>query len=568
LVAEALLAVSLVGRQRQLDVLRGWVGGLVAGRGRAVLVDGEPGIGKSSLIRSVAKEAEAAGCQVFSGSCDELSQAFPLLPLLDAFGTPESVASRGRGKIMDVLRSDAAPGDRVDVVAAAVERLLALVDELCTAAPLMLVVDDLQWADPATVVAWGRLARSVGQLPLLLVGIARPVPRRQDLSALRRVIEPAGRLRLHSLSDAAAAELVARAVGGTPGPGLLRLAAGAAGNPLYLTELVDALARGRALARDDGCVEVTVGRGPESLAAAIADRLEFLTAPVREVLQAAALLGADFSVAELAVVSGRQVSDLLPILEEAIAAGVVRDDSPQLAFRHPLIRAALYEAMPAALRAAWHRDAARVLAREGAPAERVARQLLPALDPADQVDEWLVRWLTDAGQQLVGQAPAAAIPLLRWAVTGIPAGVAPHDLLSCRLADALFRVGDTAGAAQVATGALACVTRPDLLVDLHWTLTNCRSMEGRSDESLAALERALDAPGVQARHRARLLVLTARAPGRSPRPRSPRPPRSTTGGRWVGRWGCSPWCRPCAARRRRRCRCSTGPWPSPRAIRD
>ncbi|MDT5034849.1 MAG: hypothetical protein QOE03_34, partial [Micromonosporaceae bacterium] len=254
-----------------------------------------------------------------------------------------------------------------------------------------------------------------------------------------------------------------------------------------------------------------VGRGPDSLAAAIADRLEFLTAPVREVLRAAALLGADFSVGELAVVSGRRVSDLLPVLGEAIAAGVVRDDGPQLKFRHPLIRAALYEGMPAAVRAAWHRDAGRALARQGAAPERVARQLLPMLAAAETVDDWLVRWLTDAGQQLVGQAPAAAIPLLRWAVTGIPAGVAPHDLLSCRLADALFRVGDAAGAAHVATGALGSVTNPDLLVDLHWTLTNCRSMEGRSDESVAALRRALDAPGLDGRHRARLLVLTARA---------------------------------------------------------
>jgi DNA-binding CsgD family transcriptional regulator len=510
-VVEALLSASLIGRRRQVEGVRGWVTELVAGRGRAALVEGEPGIGKSTLMRLAAKEAEASGCQVFSGSCDELSEAFPLLPLLDALDSRSPVAAEGRTKILETLRTDAAPGNRVDLVAAAVERLLALIDQLSATAPVMFVVDDLHWADSPTVVAWGRLARLVHQLPLLLVGTVRPVPRRQDLNALRRTVGPAGRLRMHSLSDADVALLVARAVGGTPGPRLLELAAGAGGNPLYLTELVDALVRGRALTEADGCIEPTGNRTPDSLSAAIADRLEFLSAPVREVLQVAALLGADFSVSELSVVSGRTVNDLLPILDEAIVAGVLRDDAPELAFRHPLIRAALYQGMPAAVRAAWHRDAGRALALNGAPPERVARQLLPTLNVEGPADEWIVSWLANTAQQLVGQAPGVAIPLLRWVVTGVPAGIAPHDVLTCRLADALFRVGDLAHGAQVASGALTHVTRPDLLVDLHWTLTQCRALEGRSEEALNALDRALRMPGIEPQHRARLLVLNARA---------------------------------------------------------
>jgi DNA-binding CsgD family transcriptional regulator len=519
--AEALVAVPLIGRQHHLNTVRVWVEELTAGRGRAVLVEGEPGIGKSSLIRAAAQEAGAAGCQVFWGTCDELSQAFPLLPLLDAIDSdpsddPLDEASPGaaRARIADLLRSELGPGNAVDPVAAAAERLLILVDEVCSRAPVMLIVDDLQWADPATVVALGRLARSVRQIPLLVVGMTRPVPVRDDLNALRRAVEPAGLLHLQSLTDGEVAEFVAHAAGGVPGPRLLRLATGAGGNPLYLTELMDALARSRALQHEDGCVELTGGRAPASLAAAIADRLEFLSAPVRGALRAAALLGADFSVSDLAVVSDTRVSDLLPILDEAIVAGVLRGDGVHLAFRHPLLRAALYQAMPVAVRAAWHRDAGRALAANGASAERVARQLLPAVDAYDgagPVDEWLVQWLAGAGQQLIGQAPNAAIPLLRLVLGGIPAGVAPHDLLVCRLADALYRVGDTAEAAQVAAGALAHVTRPDLLVDLHWTLTGCRAMVGRSEESLATLERALGNPRVEPRDRARLLVLTARA---------------------------------------------------------
>jgi DNA-binding NarL/FixJ family response regulator len=294
---------------------------------------------------------------------------------------------------------------------------------------------------------------------------------------------------------------------------LRRLVRDAAGNPLYLTELVDALARTGALTGVDDVVEATGAEPPDSLSAVIAHRLEFLPPPVRELLRAAALLGVDFSVAELAVVSGQRVGDLLALLDDAILAGVLLDNGGELAFRHPLIRGALYHGMPTAVRDLWHRDAARALAENGASVERVARQLLPAIeaqDPASAADEWIVRWLAAAGQQLVGQAPNVAIPLLRWAVSRIPAGNAPHDLLICRLADALFRVGDPDGSAQVATNALAHVTRPDLLVDLHWTLTQCLAMGGRSEEALADLERALDLPGIDGSHRARLRVMIAR----------------------------------------------------------
>src|SRR2546421_10401749 len=251
--------------------MRSWVADLTAGRGRAALIEGEPGIGKSSLVRAVAADARRAGCLVLWASCDELSQAFPLLPLLDALSVHAPAAGCDPTRIVETLRADVTRANGVDVVPAAVERLLTLVDELCAIAPMLLVVDDLQWADPVTVMALGRLARSVWQLPMLVVGTSRPVPRREDLLALRRMVEPAALLRLRSLTDADAAQLVGRRAGGTPGPRLMRLARGAAGNPLYLTELVDALIRGRTLVTSDGVVETTGGQPTETLTAAIAD---------------------------------------------------------------------------------------------------------------------------------------------------------------------------------------------------------------------------------------------------------------------------------------------------------
>ena len=215
------------------------------------------------------------------------------------------------------------------------------------------------------------------QSPLLLVGMMRPVPQRDDLLALRRAVGDAARLQLTGLAQAAVTELVAALAGGKPDGKLLRLADGAAGNPLYVTELVAALARGSSLTiTDAGAAELTSGPVPGSLSAAIADRLGFVSGPVREVLRAAALLGVDFAVPDLATVLGRGVADLIPAVDGARAAGVLAESGNGLGFRHPMIRAALYDVIPVPVRAAWHRDAARALAEAGAPADRVARQLL------------------------------------------------------------------------------------------------------------------------------------------------------------------------------------------------
>jgi len=502
-----------IGRQQQLRMLREAVSDLADGRGRAVLVEGEPGIGKTSLVRAAASDARIAGINVVWAVCDELSQAFPLLPILEALDGCPGIPKADHRRVADLLRADPGIGNRTDVIPAAAELLLSLIDNVCSNAPAMLVVDDIQWADPATIMTLGRLARGVDQLPLLVVGLTRTIPRRDDVVALRRAIEPSV-VRLKNLDEAEVAQFVAEIVDGIPGPHLMTLAGGAAGNPLYLTELVDVLARANALTRSADGVEADPTTPPRTLAGAISDRLEFLSPSARDVLRVAALLGIDFSVRELAVVAGRRLPELLPILDEAILAGVLLENGAEIAFRHPLIRECLYDSMPAGVRAAWHRDAARALADDGAPAERVARQLRPTVESdvrGDSVDSWVVGWLAHNAPQLVGQAPKVAIPMLRWALTGTPPTAPQHDVLACRLADALYRDGDPRGAAEVAAAALVHVERPDLLVDLHWTLTQCHALSGNSEESLDLLRSALDMPGIGARHRARLLVLLARA---------------------------------------------------------
>jgi DNA-binding CsgD family transcriptional regulator len=488
---------------------------VAAGQGSSVLIEGEPGIGKSELVRAALTGAAVLGCQVFWGAGDELGQALPLLPLLEGLRVREPSTNPRRNTIVRLLRGEVSADRGTDVSAALAEQLLALIAEQCAAQPTILVIDDLQWADQASITLWGRLARSVRQVPLLLVGMMRPVPQRKDLLALRRAVDDGARLQLSALSEAAVAELVATLAGGRPDGRLLRLADGAAGNPLYVTELVAALARSSSVTvTGAGAAELTSGSAPKSLSAAIADRLGFVSGPVREVLRPAALLGVDFAVPDLAIVLDRGIADLIPAVDEARAAGVLAESGNGLGFRHPLIRAALYDEMPAPVRAAWHRAAGRALADAGAPADRVARQLLWAIGgPAgrtEPMDEWMLSWLARTAELLVGQAPQVAAELLRQAVAKSSAGSPHYDCLVGRLADALYRVGDVAEAEQVANQGLARAVEPDLLVDLHWTLAQCRMRVGRSAESLATLDRAQAAPGISARHRARLLVLAAR----------------------------------------------------------
>ena len=122
----------------------------------------------------------------------------------------------------------------------------------------------------------------------------------------------------------------------------------------------------------------------------------------------------------------------------------------------------------------------------------------------------MLDWLAANADSLVSQQPRVAAELLTHALAASPASSARYGRLASRLADALYRIGDTAQAEQVANRALPHAAEPDLLVDLHWTLTQCRMRAGSSAESLAALDLALASPLISARHRARLLVLAAR----------------------------------------------------------
>ena len=127
---------------------------------------------------------------------------------------------------------------------------------------------------------------------------------------------------------------------------------------------------------------------PGSLAGVIGGRLGWLDEDVVGVLRWAAVLGQEFSVTDLEVVTGRSAGDLMGVVDAAAATGVVAEAGARLGFRHGLIRQALYEGMPVAVRAALHVQAARALAEAGAAPERVAAQLAAAGGHADEADSW------------------------------------------------------------------------------------------------------------------------------------------------------------------------------------
>ncbi|CCH32454.1 BTAD domain-containing putative transcriptional regulator [Actinosynnema sp. NPDC047251] len=500
----------LLGRADEVAAVLDVVGDLAAGRGRALWIEGELGIGKSALLDVALARASAAGHQVAHAVADQLSARLPLQSAVDCLGVDVDSPDPRRSAAAQALRDRRPAAGSVfaaaDPTAQAAGRLAALVEQLCADGPLVLALDDLQWADDDSVELWRKLAAGTRRLPLLLIVAARPVPRRPGVVRLRRDVTSGGGavLDLAPLTDTAVAGIVAGLVGGEPGPGLRRIAGWAGGNPLYAREVADTLVREHAVRFDTGLADVSpdvLDRAPPSLVSAVTDRLDFLSTPTREVLRFAALLGGEFAVGDLAVVLGRPVPVLLPAFTEAIAAGVLRGAGPRVAFRHPLIRQALYDGTSAAVRTALHQQAAQALAAAGAPVEHVAGQLLAT---SDGLGSWAVPWLVTRAPALVHRAPLVAVELLNRGLRGTD-----DPVLTAYLGNALFRLGHDAEAEEQTRRALPRLRDPDRIAEARWTLAYVPFRASRPQDALAALDEALADPVLTDAWRARLLSLLA-----------------------------------------------------------
>jgi DNA-binding CsgD family transcriptional regulator len=500
-VAEAAGSHGFVNRVAEVAVLREAVAGLAAGRGTTVWVEGEPGIGKSALVREGLRGAAAAGCVVYAAAADLLRRDFPLAAALECLRVDGKADDPERAEIARLLRGDNA-GSLVsvgDATAAAAELMCELADRQCAVSPVVIVIDDMQWADDASVAVWQRLARSARSAPLLVVGVARPLPRSAAVAYARGLVRDSGGtwLPLGPLPDDDVASLVTGLLGARPGPGLLRLAAQAAGNPLYVRELVDALQREELLRFADGAAEAADGRsGPPSLAAAIEDRLGFLSEGTLESLRHAALLGERFSVRDVAIVAGCSARDLIGVVREAVTAGVLTASGTDLLFRHALIREALADGLPVGLRSGLHQEAARALAAAGAPGSKVAAQLLAAtsLLPSGTgdfraADAWVVSWLAAEASALVHRAPRMAAELLERVM---PAAAGEDwEVLADALARALLVLGRF-DMARATSSRLIEVTSNELRrVRTVWTLGYALLRQGEIAEAAALVDGAL-----------------------------------------------------------------------------
>jgi DNA-binding CsgD family transcriptional regulator len=500
-----------VGREHELAVLGGAIEALGRGEGTVVWVEGEPGIGKSSLVVEAFATVSQPGWDVGWAGADQLTARLPLRVMQDCLKVRPSSPDPRRAHAADLLRSrrlgSLADGD---ASVNGIEVLLTLADEVCAAAPTVLVVDDLQWADEASLAVWHQLAASISQLRLLLIGTCRPTPRRPEVQQVRAGVVRRGGLvvTLGSLAETDVAALVGAMVGASPGDGLRRLTAQAAGNPLYVRELVDALLRGQA-------VQISTVAGvapswehlPVSLAAVVDDRLSSVSAETAQLLRTAALLGGRFSVADLAVVLRRAASDLAANMQEAVAAGIVADSGPELAFRHPLIRQALYEGMPESVRTALHAQAARELAAAGADALSVGQQLSAARRPSE---DWATAWLIQVGRALATRAPRLAVELLRRELEETPVGDEAWDSLVLCLVQALLAVGAYQEATEQANRALAVITDPSRRGETSWMLAHAQVSAGHGNiAAISTIRQALVAPGLPRMWEARLLALLA-----------------------------------------------------------
>jgi DNA-binding CsgD family transcriptional regulator len=500
----------MFGRDGEMHALDQLIQRLAAGTGGAVWMQGEPGIGKTTLLAEAAERARRAGCQCYLVR-SELLQVFPLQILLEALEIRERTTDLVRAGVARVLRGDAsklsAPQDTSAVLA---EQILTLVDRLCATSPVVLVLDDAQWADDATLGVWLRLAATVAQRPLLLITAARPVPQRAALDVLRRRLADSGAidLDLGPLSPPAVTDLVVGILGATPTPALHERLAEAAGNPLYLREILDALRRENQVRIDAGIADLPGGAVvvPGSLHAAISRRLSFLSAATAAMLRLAALLGPAFSVAELSVVSGRPATELIPEIDEAVRAGVLVESGEQLLFRHGLIHQALYQAMPASLRSALHQQAAAALAEAGASVERITEQLVAG--PAT-IDTRMVDWVDQNAPSLTYRAPRLIANLLDQTRAGIPADDRRRERIEVHLATALFLLGEGEAMEQVAAPLLASTEDPDTYGRMAWLVAEVYHAGGQYERAAVLTDEAMGRPDLPAVWAARINAVRA-----------------------------------------------------------
>ncbi len=420
---------ALVGRADELDRMRTCVCEAAAGRGGSLEVVGPPGIGKSRLLDELAR-CLPDDVTMWRSRGSELGASLPFSAL------PSEAAVVSSGVATDELGRSMRPRAETMVI---IEGVVAEVERVCAKAPLLIALDDAQWADLASAHTMQTLAARTSTLPLVLLVQRRPHSAGDrawslfaDASTRRH-----GLIELGPLTAAERVELAAQLLGAAPGPHLRRELERAGGNPFFIEELVFGLQRDGHLSHDAGTVELTeASPGDRSLL----ERLHGVQAGIRDALAMAAVLGQRFEPPVLADLTDRSVVELAGPLGDAVRLGLLDDDGDCLGFRHDLLREALLADIPPSVRRALHIEAARVLAAADDAAPLVAHHIMAA-DVAVEVSS--ADWLRRAAHEVRTHDPERAVSLLTRARQAHARGSPRWAEITVELAQATVEAADS-----------------------------------------------------------------------------------------------------------------------------
>jgi DNA-binding CsgD family transcriptional regulator len=451
------------------------------GHGGVLLVEGEPGIGKSSLLREAVSEAAGYGFSLAADSADQMGEAIPFFAFRLALG--ESFA-----------RLTAEPSDR-DLPAAAawwLGRIRAHLEQRSAATPVLVCLDDLQWASAATLAALRTLPQELKHHPVAWV-LARSSTRRTEVERLFCLLEDDGaaRVALGPLTGEAVAAVLADAFGAPPDDRLGALAAGAAGNPWLLSELIGGL-------RDEDAVQVSSGRAtlvsellPERMHRAARRRLGEISERARHVLVTAAVLGPSFRLEDAAEMLDETPAVLLPAVEETMAAGITTATENAFSFRHQLLCRALADMIPPPGRRALHRQYGHILLSRGESAVIAASHLMQAADPANPAS---LADLDATAARTLRSAPQTAADLASRVLDLTPPGDPAAGPRTVAAAEALAAAGRLEQAGRLARDTLAKPLPPDAEARLRCVLASLLYSRGEPRDAAAEARMVLNLP--------------------------------------------------------------------------
>ncbi|WP_028799962.1 helix-turn-helix transcriptional regulator [Streptomyces sp. 142MFCol3.1] len=485
----------LRGRDTELARVRDLLDGVPHGRTRVLYVEGACGLGKTRLLAEAASLATAAGFDVTETRADEQSSYRVMAPLFALLHRLGADRDGGDGTARDATD----PMLRHHVL----ESLVQEVERRAGHTPVAVLMDDVHWADSATLAALRTLPRRLAGFPVAWILAARPTSR---LAVARPKDDPdTVVLTLGALPDSAAAELAGDVLRAPVDDSFAGLLATAGGNPFLLTELLRAAVAEGLCSVSGGRASIAAsaaGDAVPSLPEAVARRLERMPPDMTDLLYAASVLGVDFELFDVARLLGRGVGQVLRPAQDLLRSGMLIEAGPRLAFRHDLVRRAVHDGMALPLRRAMHREAADTLLALGRQPEDVVRHLLAGAAPGDVA---AARILREAAQGMVGVAPDTAVELALGAVGLTPTSDPRRARTLIEAVQTLRAARRTREALALADEALALAVTPTDEASLRLTVAEIHLSAGRYPAALDQLGQALTLPDVPADLRLTLL---------------------------------------------------------------